>query len=189
MNVEVYTLNAFAKDGNGGNPAGVVLDADFLSASQMQRTAREVGFSETAFVQKSACADYKLRYFTPAREVDLCGHATIAAFHLLQSLGRGAEGSYTLETKAGILEVSLSRDGDVYLSQALPQFHEIIPREEIAASLRITVEDLAGELPIQIVSTGLRDILVPVGSRTLLTRIQPDYSAITDISAKYNVIG
>ncbi|MNO71538.1 putative isomerase YddE [compost metagenome] len=189
MNVEVYTLNAFAKDGSGGNPAGVVLDAGSLNAAEMQRTAKEVGFSETAFVGKSARADYKVRYFTPASEVDLCGHATVAAFYLMFALGLATAGTYTLETKAGVLEVSISRDGDVYLSQALPQFSETLPREEIAASLGISVEDLTGELPIQIVSTGLRDILVPVSNRELLAGIQPEFAAITAISKKYNVIG
>ncbi|MGN7764496.1 PhzF family phenazine biosynthesis protein [Paenibacillus sp. 22594] len=189
MNVEVYTLNAFAKDGSGGNPAGVVLDAGSLNAAEMQRSAKEVGLSETAFVEKSAIADFKVRYFTPASEVDLCGHATVAAFYLMYSLNLVTYATYTLETKAGLLEVCISHDGDVYLSQALPQFYETLPREEIAASLRIGAEELAGELPIQIVSTGLRDILIPVSTRGLLARIQPDFAAITAVSEKYNVIG
>ncbi|KHL92368.1 phenazine biosynthesis protein PhzF [Paenibacillus sp. IHB B 3415] len=189
MNVKVYTLNAFAKNGGGGNPAGVVLDAGLMNDAEMQRTATEVGFSETAFVEKSLLADYKLRYFTPASEVDLCGHATIAAFYLMHTMKMVGEGTSTLETGAGILEVSISREGDVYLSQALPQFYDILPREEIAASLRISADDLAGELPIQIVSTGLRDILIPIGSRVLLAGIQPDFNAIAAISKKYEVIG
>ncbi|MCE3199697.1 PhzF family phenazine biosynthesis protein [Paenibacillus sonchi] len=189
MNVEVYTLNAFAKDGSGGNPAGVVLDAGSMNAAEMLRTAKEVGFSETAFVGKSAFADYKLRYFTPASEVDLCGHATVAAFYLMYSLGLEPAGTYTLETKAGLLEVSISRGGEVYLSQALPQFGETLPRQEIAASLGIGIEDLADALPIQIVSTGLPDILIPVNSRERLAGIQPDFAAITAMSEKYNVIG
>ncbi|MFB5268648.1 PhzF family phenazine biosynthesis protein [Paenibacillus enshidis] len=85
MNVQVYTLNAFAKGQLGGNPAGVVLNADSMSAEEMQQVARIVGFSETAFVERSQHADFKVRYFVPTDEVDLCGHATIATFYLLMS--------------------------------------------------------------------------------------------------------
>ncbi len=81
--VTVYSVNAFTLNGKGGNPAGVCLDADGLSESKMQAIAAKVGYSETAFVQKpvSAKADYKTRFFTPTREVNLCGHATIATFY------------------------------------------------------------------------------------------------------------
>ncbi|MGG6310808.1 PhzF family phenazine biosynthesis protein [Paenibacillus macerans] len=191
MNVEVYTLNAFAKGERGGNPAGVVLEDNLsLDGAEMQLIAKELGFSETAFMEKSLLADYKIRYFTPASEVDLCGHATIAAFGLMHSLGLAKEGtSYTIETKAGILDVDISSEGLVYLSQALPQFLEMISCEEIAPSLGMDAEDLETGLPIQIVSTGLRDILIPIRSRKLLNEVQPNFDAITAISEKYDVVG
>lgn len=190
MKVEVYTLNAFAKGERGGNPAGVVLDAAALDAAEMQLIAKEVGFSETAFMEESTVADYKIRYFTPTNEVDLCGHATIAAFGLLHSLGLAeAETSCTIETKAGVLDVDIGVDGLVYLSQALPQFFEKISAEEIAPSLGVDADELEAGLPIQIVSTGLRDILIPIRSRTLLNKVQPDLDAITAISQKYDVVG
>ncbi|WP_339296573.1 PhzF family phenazine biosynthesis protein [Paenibacillus sp. FSL W7-1279] len=191
MNVEVYTLNAFAKGERGGNPAGVVLeDGLSLDAAEMQLIAKELGFSETAFMEKSLLADYKIRYFTPASEVDLCGHATIAAFGLMHSLGLAKEGtSYTIETKAGILDVAISSEGFVYLSQVLPHFLERISCEEIAPSLGMDAEDLESGLPIQIVSTGLRDILIPIRSRKLLNEVKPNFDAITAISEKYDVVG
>ncbi|WP_136605691.1 PhzF family phenazine biosynthesis protein [Paenibacillus dokdonensis] len=191
MNVEVYTLNAFAKGERGGNPAGVVLeDGLSLDAAEMQLIAKELDFSETAFIEKSLLADYKIRYFTPASEVDLCGHATIAAFGLLHTLGLAKKGtSYTIETKAGILDIDISPEGLVYLSQALPQFLERISFEEIAPSLGMDAEDLETGLPIQIVSTGLRDILIPIRSRKLLNEVQPNFDAITAISEKYDVVG
>ncbi|WP_025677265.1 PhzF family phenazine biosynthesis protein [Paenibacillus massiliensis] len=191
MNVEVYTLHAFVKGERGGNPAGVVLDDSLsLDAAEMQLIAKELGYSETAFVEKSMIANYKIRYFTPINEVDLCGHATIAAFGLMHSLGLAKAGaSYTIETKAGILEVDINSEGLVYLAQALPQFHEKIACEEIAPSLGIEPEVLRSELPIQIVSTGLRDILIPIRTRKLLNEVQPNFDAITAISEKYDVVG
>ena len=71
MKVKVYILNAFAKTPNGGNPAGVVLNADFFSDNDKQKIAKKVGFSETAFVQKSKKGDFRLQFFTPNKEVDL----------------------------------------------------------------------------------------------------------------------
>lgn len=161
-----------------------------LDAAEMQLIAKEFGFSETAFMEKSLLADYKIRYFTPASEVDLCGHATIAAFGLMHSLGLSKAGtSYSIETKAGILDVDISSEGLVYLSQALPQFLEKISCEEIAPSLGMEAGDLKTGLPIQIVSTGLRDIMIPIRSRKLLNKVQPNFDAITAISEKYDVVG
>ncbi|MCI1693190.1 PhzF family phenazine biosynthesis protein [Aneurinibacillus aneurinilyticus] len=99
MEIYVYTLHAFAKEKHGGNPAGVVLHADFMTEKEMQKVAHMIGFSETAFIQKSSQADYALRFFTPNSEVDLCGHATIATFHLMLSQNAIRCGTYTLETK------------------------------------------------------------------------------------------
>ena len=82
-----YTVNAFTANGEHGNPAGVVLDAEHLSDEQMLTIARQIDLSETAFVSASSRADYRIRFFTTTDEVDLCGHATIAAWSLLRSLG------------------------------------------------------------------------------------------------------
>jgi PhzF family phenazine biosynthesis protein len=65
--VEVLIVNAFVRDGTGGNPAGVVLDADDLGAEDRQAVARQVGLPETAFVSHSAVADVRLEFFTPVR--------------------------------------------------------------------------------------------------------------------------
>lgn len=101
MDIKVYTLNAFAKTENGGNPAGVVLSADTLSPADMQKISAKAGFSETAFVKKSEIADFKVDFFTPNNQVDLCGHATIATFYMLANKDLIKAGTYTQETKAG----------------------------------------------------------------------------------------
>lgn len=85
MKIKVYKLNSFAKAKEGGNAAGVVLNADSLSEKEMAKIAAVLGFSETAFVLQSNVADFKLRFFTPNEEVDLCGHATIASFMQCQA--------------------------------------------------------------------------------------------------------
>ncbi|MGD8539840.1 MAG: PhzF family phenazine biosynthesis protein [Candidatus Aminicenantes bacterium] len=189
MKIKVYTLNSFAKTKNGGNPAGVVLEADNLTEDHMNKVANKVGFSETAFMQKSDKAHFKVRFFTPNEEVDLCGHATIAAFFLLKDKGLVQSGKYRLETKAGILDIDVRDNRTVFMAQVLAQFFEKITGEEIIKCLNISEDQILPNLPIQIVSTGLRDILVPVKNLKVLLSLKPDFNKISSVSKKYNVVG
>lgn len=189
MKVSTYILEAFTKDGAGGNAAGVVLDTQHVNEEDMQAIASDLNVSETAFLFSSTVADYQIRYFTPAEEVDLCGHATVALFSLLKQRNEIKEGSYTIETRAGVLQVKIDRNNRVFVQQNLPQFLEIIPPESIERSLNISSDMLVEDLPIQIVSTGLRDIIVPIKTRSDLLRIQPNMNEIAEISKKYGVIG
>lgn len=189
MNIQVYTLDAFSYQQQGGNPAGVVLDANNLSTVQMQQIAYQLGFSETAFILSSTVADYHIRYFTPNHEVDLCGHATIASFYLMVTEHHIHAGTYQVETLAGILDVHIQADHYVFLTQTLPQFDIHVDRQEIADSLDITIEELGIDSPVQIVSTGLRDIMIPIRSLHTLQHIKPDFEHIQSISQKYNVVG
>ncbi|TCJ01864.1 PhzF family phenazine biosynthesis protein [Cytobacillus praedii] len=189
MKVKVFTVNSFAKTLEGGNPAGVVLDADSLSDESMKSIAGEIGFSETAFVMKSESAHFKVRFFTPEEEVDLCGHATIATFYVLLSKGFIKPGVFLQETKAGILSVEVKVDSSIMMEQNSPSFYEIVNKKEIADSLNITEYEMIDELPVQIVSTGLRDILVPVKNIKILNAIKPNFEEVSRISSKYNTVG
>ncbi|PAB57733.1 PhzF family phenazine biosynthesis protein [Anaeromicrobium sediminis] len=189
MKLEVSIVNAFGKSEEGGNGAGVVVDANNLSEEQMQQIAKEVGLSETAFVQKSSKADFKVRFFTPAEEVDLCGHATIATFYLLKKRGLIKIGNYTQETKAGVLNVQVNEDNSILMDQSIPEFFEELDKEEIAKSLNIDVEHISDELPVQIVSTGLKDIMIPIKTMEILNSIEPNFQMITEVSKKYEVVG
>ena len=80
LKIKVYTLNAFGKTDLGGNPAGVVLSADNLNEEEMKKIAKEVGFSETAFIMNSDRADFKLRFFTPSEEVISAATLLLPAF-------------------------------------------------------------------------------------------------------------
>ncbi|MET7995163.1 PhzF family phenazine biosynthesis protein [Amycolatopsis sp. NPDC005232] len=98
-----YVVDAFTGQAFAGNPAGVVVLEGDVDAAWMQQVASEMKHSETAFVRKSSTTT-SLRWFTPATEVDLCGHATIAA---TQVLG----GTQTYETRSGILQCTKREDG------------------------------------------------------------------------------
>ncbi|SNS88637.1 phenazine biosynthesis protein PhzF family [Anaerovirgula multivorans] len=189
MKVKAYTINSFAKTTEGGNAAGVVPNADFLSDVEMQKIAAILGFSETAFVMKSNLADFSVRFFTPNEEVDLCGHATIGTFYTLATLGYIKPGSYLQETKAGFLGVEIKEDLSVMMCQPLPSFFKTVEKNEIADSLNIEIASIHEDLPVQIVSTGLRDIIVPIKSVDILNSIKPDFEKINEISRKYNAVG
>ncbi|MHB8063985.1 MAG: PhzF family phenazine biosynthesis protein, partial [Ruminiclostridium sp.] len=93
------------------------------------------------------------------------------------------------ETKAGILQVEYRLDGTIFMSQNSPEFYEIIDKNEIAKSLNISESLIVEHLPIQIVSTGIKDIIIPVNTLETLFSIKPDFERITEISKRYGVVG
>lgn len=189
--VSVYEIRAFTEEQVGGNSAGVVLEAGELDLSErdMQQIASEMGFSETAFVFPSENADYRLRFFTPSNEVELCGHATIATFWLLQHLGRlNGQWDLSQETAAGILQIQVTGQ-EILMTQKAPEFGPILEPDEILWSLGLSESSLMPGLPVQIVSTGLKDILIPVESETCLQTLQPDLDEIRRISEALGVVG
>ncbi|MGK9147130.1 PhzF family phenazine biosynthesis protein [Plantibacter flavus] len=108
---EVLRLSAFAAEEGGGNPAGVVLDASAMTDEEMQRTAADVGYAETAFVVDPAIdgddRHVRVRYFSPGAEVPFCGHATIATAVALAEL-RGV-GAFAVETPVGVVAIHTAR--------------------------------------------------------------------------------
>ncbi|STO98665.1 PhzF family phenazine biosynthesis protein [Grimontia hollisae] len=183
--IEVYVVNAFVADNQGGNPAGVVLNGENLSAKQMQSIAADLGYSETAFVLPSQKADYHVRFFTPTEEVNLCGHATVGTFSTLYKVGKIEAGDYTQETGAGVLGVYITPEGRINMQQALPTFGNSFNAEDIAPLLGLTAEDiLATGLPVKSVSTGLWDVIVPVNNENRLLQITPDFDAISAFNHK-----
>lgn len=109
--VEVLRLAAFTDDPEGGNPAGLVMDASELTDEQMQALAAEVGYSETAFLFPDLESDteFSVRYFSPVKEVDFCGHATIAAGVVLGRMH--GDGVYELSTNVGLVPIDVTVAG------------------------------------------------------------------------------
>ena len=185
--VEVYIAAAFCKENSGGNKAGVVLLSSELCNDEKMQIAEKLGFSETAFLSESSDADWRFEYFTPTEEVPLCGHATIAAFRVLRQLGLLKKPKLQIETKAGLLNVCVYDDGSIFMEQNLPQFYEQPTKEELEHCLQTKMID--EQYPLQIVSTGLKDILVPMKSPQSLWEMQPDFDAMSQLSRDYDVIG
>ena len=182
----LYRLAAFPKKINGGNKAGVYLEADQLKVEDMQRIAKEVNYSETAFVSKSEIADFKVRFFTPTNEVDLCGHATIATFNLLKNLKLINEGIYTQETKAGILKLDV-QDDFVFMEQPKPVFSEFVDLNELVECF--TNLKISKNFKPQVISTGIREIFLPVEDISTLNNLNPDFDKMISLAKKHNTIG
>lgn len=187
MKIKVYVASAFSKNNKGGNKAGVVINEAILTENQKKEISSKLGFAETAFITTSNIADYKIEYFTPKEEVPLCGHATIATFTILKYLNLVSNKIYTIETKSGLLIVDLRYKELVMMEQSKPKFYEIIKKEEISNCFDI--ECISEDIPIQIVSTGLKDILVPIINKEQLLKMNPNFDNITAISKKYDTIG
>ena len=184
---QVFVMNSFAKTPEGGNPAGVVLNSHF-TAEALLTIASKARSSATAFLNKIDDSHYEIRFFTPVAEVDLCGHATIASFALLEKQGCICDGDYFLLTKAGEIEIKVSC-GNIFMTQKLPEFFDVIEKEEILPCFGLKESELAKDLPIQVVSTGLRDILLSVRSLDVLFNLKPDFSEIAFLSKKYDTVG
>lgn len=185
MQIKAKLVNAFTENPNGGNPAGVIIDANYISEQRMIEISSELGFSESAFVQESDKADFRIRFFSPTQEVDLCGHATIATFHSLIESGQidfeNLENKIvTQETKSGVLPVECYKNGLIVMTQKKSEFHQIEnDKDLISRLLNIKTDDLM-EYPIQSVSTGVPKLIIPVKSLDVLFKIKPDLEGIKE---------
>lgn len=185
--VDVYVAVAFSKDAKGGNKAGVVLGRSELTSVQKAAIAKEMGYSETAFVLDSDKADFKLQYFTPTEEVPLCGHATIAAFSTLKLLNMIDKPDCTIETEAGILNIHIKDDGLILMEQNRPAYLEVLDSDIFTGCIERNFID--HRFPIQIVSTGLNDVMLPVDSVEHLEQLSPDFEMIANMSKEKEVVG
>lgn len=194
--MNAYLVDAFTDRPYSGNPAGVVLDADDLSSEERLKFASELRISETAFVSRSAQADYKVEFYTPTTEVDFCGHATVATFLVLARTGRirVADGTPVVlkqETKAGVLPVSVSkRDGRIFvtMTQRQPQF-KALPTDvpNFLTMLHLPRTDLDDLYPIQMANTGNWHIMVAVRSPEVLNGINVVPEKLKAYLAKHKV--
>jgi trans-2,3-dihydro-3-hydroxyanthranilate isomerase len=154
--VEILEYNAFTDQPFAGNPAGVVLDGSGLKPELMQRIARQMNLAETAFLvpPTSPDVDIRLRWFTPAIEVDLCGHATIATFaaaadHGVFPVNEGAERVLRVETLSGVLRIRITREQGqprVAMQIPVPAFQPLdLDRDGFASLWGIEANALSGD--------------------------------------------
>jgi PhzF family phenazine biosynthesis protein len=187
MQVQVEIVSAFIDGDSGGNLAGVVLDADALSNQQKLAVAQAVGLSETAFVSRSALADFKLDFFTPQRQIAHCGHATIASFNLLQQQGRVPAPATSKETIDGIRAVNIE-GSEAFMQQRAPKYQSVAQdHNQILAALGLSASQLIAK-PLR-VDTGNGFIVVALDSPASLAQLTPDQQQLAALSDKYELVG
>ncbi|MFE6035902.1 PhzF family phenazine biosynthesis protein [Streptomyces sp. NPDC056452] len=179
---EVLRYTAFSADPDGGNPAGVVLDASGLDDAAMLSVAAELGYSESAFLTASdGRGGYTIRYFSPKAEVPFCGHATVATAIALAE--RDGPGDLLLATAAGTVPVTVTRDGDelrATLTSVEPQVFDIAPDDlaEALAALDWPATDLDPALPPRIAYAGARHLVLAAATRERLADLDYDFARL-----------
>lgn len=169
MAVQLFQVNAFTRKPFGGNPAAVCLWQIPLREELMQAIATEMNLSETAFVYALPNGKYRLRWFTPTTEVELCGHATLAAAHvLIQELGWARE-EISFETQSGLIFVK--KQNDIYHMQfpLLPIEPMEVPEGLVAA---------LGQIEVVACYQSTFDLVVELTDAAAVRQCQPDINAL-----------
>jgi len=181
----VIRYTAFTDQPTGGNPAGIVLDASALSDGDRLAIARDLGYSETAFLSRrhdGEAGEYDVRYFSPEAEVPFCGHATIAAAVALAE--RDGPGRLVFHTAAGAVPVVTRLGGagamTASLTSVTPSVADLHAADVDAAlpALRWRRQELDASLPPKIAYAGARHLILAAASRERLARLDYDFEAL-----------
>jgi predicted PhzF superfamily epimerase YddE/YHI9 len=165
MALELTVVDSFTDRPFAGNPAAIAVVDSFPDDDRMQRVAAEMNLSETSFVVPRADGDYDLRWFSPTTEIELCGHATLAAAHVLGGAGR-------FHTRSGVLECVPADDG--WIEMDFPAD----PPDGIDPPTGFVIEGAAS------FARGARDLLVELRDAALVRNFVPDMGAIADLDAR-----
>lgn len=178
--MDVLKLAAFSHNGQGGNPAGVAFYDVMPTDAEMLRVAKEVGFSETAFLVRQG-NDWRVRYFAPAKEVEFCGHATIALGAVLGE--RYGAGEYKLILNQSEITVRAEKSGqNIFATLQSPKtFSEEAPKEfvdQILTNFGLTYDDLNSEFPIRFAKGGVKHLILFVKDRETLANMKYDFDVV-----------
>lgn len=177
--IEIFQIDAFTSEVFRGNPAGVTF-CNNLTEAEKQLIAKEMNLSETAFISESQIADYKLQWFTPTKEVNLCGHATIASLHYLFEKGIVSDNqNITFETLSGIISCA-SKSSKFFMKIPTPQLNEFNGcKEEILDALGVDRVDVS-DLPFILLESGY--LFIGVKTLQALWKIKPDYKRLNELT-------
>jgi trans-2,3-dihydro-3-hydroxyanthranilate isomerase len=175
--VDVFTERPFA-----GNQLCVVPEPGDLDGATMQTLAREIGFSETTFVTSWGTDRYAMRLFTPGQELPFAGHPTLGTAFVMVSEGR-VTSPLTQEVAAGEIPVEVDVErGWARMHQLPPVFGEVFEDRELAArGAGLSPSDLRDDAPMQLVSTGLPHLMVPVRDLERLRTAVRDETAVAEV--------
>jgi trans-2,3-dihydro-3-hydroxyanthranilate isomerase len=164
-------VDVFAKQKYHGNPLAVIKNAESLSDNEMQAIAKEMNYSETTFIlpEESTATTFRVRIFTPERELPFAGHPTLGtAFIIQQELVKKKVETITLDLQIGSIPVRFryrnNAIDEVWMQQYSPSFGGIADKKRIAKMLGLYTTCIDTEYPVQLVSTGIPFLIVPLKS-------------------------
>jgi PhzF family phenazine biosynthesis protein len=180
--INIFQIDAFTNKPFSGNPAGVTF-ADGLTTEEMQLIAKEMNLAETAFLGKSDKADYHLRWFTPAVEVELCGHATIASLHFLNENKLLKEGQeITFDTLSGILKCRFE-NGKYFMQVPVYSMKEFNGnKNELLSCLGIEKNDIDENVPFILAENGY--LYINIKSIKTLHNLKPDFKTLEKLNTQ-----
>lgn len=162
----IYQVDAFTDMPFKGNPAGVMIVDEHFPAEMMQSLAMEMNLSESAFIIPNG-DEFRIRYFTPNREVPLCGHATLASAHIIYELGlKKADESIVFKAEGG--ELTITRQGD-WIAMNFPTYP--LTKMEIPADFHATV----GFQPTEMYSSIYEWVIAVAPSEADVQQAKPDF--------------
>jgi PhzF family phenazine biosynthesis protein len=188
--MNVLKLAAFSHEGKGGNPAGVAFCDEMPGDEEMLRIARELGYSETAFLVKQADG-WRVRYFAPAMEVPFCGHATIA---LGAALGeRFGDGEYKLILNQNEISVHAKKTADGMSATLLSPktSSEDAPKEfveDVLAAFNLNHDDLAPDFPVRFASAGAKHLILVMRDRKTLADMVYQFDQVRSLMLDQGLI-
>lgn len=169
--MKFYILDVFAENKYQGNQLSVLIPDRELSIEEMQQITREMNFSETTFImsRKQDNGGYFVRIFTQGSEVPFAGHPTLGTAYLIQKLYEPHSDKIILNLGVGQIPVEFrGKDkNELFMQQKQPSFEKTIEPNLIAEILNISLHDINTDFPIQVVSTGLPAVIIPI--KTLAT--------------------
>src|SRR4029450_11101329 len=194
MMTELLRYAAFTMDGQGGNPAGLVLDASGLDAAKMQAIAADVGYSETAFLgrRRGEPNGYDVRCFAPLQEVPFCGHATIAAAVAL--VERSPADELIFHTAAGVVSITTFRNDNgelvAEMTSVAPRTAEPAPGLVAAAlqALRWSADDLDPAYPVLLANAGSEHLVLVAKTRQRLADLDYDFDALARLMREHALV-
>lgn len=186
----LYQVDSFTKEKFLGNPAGVITNADSLTEEKMQRIAKELNNSETAFILSPTdeTHDVHIRFFTPQKEVPICGHATIAAHYVRAIENHYKPARIYQKSGVGILPIDIiceDNDYKIVMTQGVITYGIEISGEAfelLLLALGIKLDDLRIDCPVCIVSTGHAKVMIGIQDINLLHRLSPNMELLIKVS-------
>jgi PhzF family phenazine biosynthesis protein len=181
--MNILKIAAFSHNNEGGNPAGVVLGDEMPADEVMLQVAADVGYSETAFLTPVE-GGWRVRYFSPEREVPFCGHATIASGAVLGE--QSGVGEYRLFLNEGEISISVEADESNFrvALQAPRTWSKTAPQELVDTILglfHLSLADLNPDFPASIAFAGARHLIVVLNDRNTLANMSYDFDAVKSI--------